>query len=129
MEKIFKIQGILFILFLTSCSGILIVNPPDQISQTSFWKTPSDAQYGLDGVYSRLKTPGFGFSCFNYNVGFNDVLGGDLYRNSLDFLTIAQGNADVNSGLVSSTWAFCASARRSAARAWRRRCSMCGATA
>jgi len=38
-----------------SCSDILDLNPTDQISSGTFWKTKADADLALSGVYSKLR--------------------------------------------------------------------------
>ncbi|MDB5110066.1 MAG: carbohydrate-binding protein SusD [Mucilaginibacter sp.] len=75
---------------LSSCKKALDLNPLDQISTTTFWKSKSDFDMGLTAVYSSLQKEEFSFGspfrdCLSdngyaqFNSGsVNDIDGGNL---------------------------------------------------
>ena len=60
-------------LFFVSCKGFLDKNPLTQISSPTFWKTQSDADMALAGVYARLNCNTFNFE----GVYALDIMAGD----------------------------------------------------
>jgi starch-binding outer membrane protein, SusD/RagB family len=55
MKKYLLLIAPFMAIILMSCNSILDLNPTDQISSGSFWKTKSDADLALSGVYSKLR--------------------------------------------------------------------------
>ena len=98
MKNLFKIvmscMTIITGISLVGCHNDLYLEPVSQISGSSFWKTPDDAQSGLNGMYVRLK----------HQATDNLFIWGEARSQSIDF---AQGGGwilhIVHNTLTSST--------------------------
>jgi len=55
-------------LSLSSCSDLLEVTPPDQLSTATFWTSETDADLALTGVYNYLYSDGGGYATSQYQV-------------------------------------------------------------
>lgn len=77
------------------CKKALDLNPLDQISTATFWKSKSDFDKGLAGVYQALQTEEF-----SYGMGFRDCLSDNGYAqfNSGSVNDIDAGNLNPTTG-------------------------------
>lgn len=65
---------------LVSCNkNLLNVTPPDKLSTTIFWKSPSDADLALTGLYNYLYASGGGYATSQYQVYAWDNFTDDSY--------------------------------------------------
>ncbi len=93
-----KITGLLFALIFSSCTGELMLEPVSQISNASFWKTESDANGALYGMYARLRTQA-AENFFFWGEARSEVMGNSLsvspyavyFNNLLDANTAGPG--------------------------------------
>lgn len=106
MKKIYKHSVMLFLLaamvVVSSCKKTFLdKQPQDQISTTIFYKTASDAQQGLTGVYASLKQ---GFN--GAGKVYQDCLADNAYANfnSYDANNIQLGNYATTNSTVNTVW-------------------------
>jgi hypothetical protein len=77
-----------------SCSDFLDKNPLDQMTSQTFWKSESEANMALAGVYARLYS-----YPFSHTDGDFDCMAGDISSNqSRAVINIAQGMVEATSG-------------------------------
>jgi len=62
-----------------SCSDDLDVAPPDKLSTNIFWKSETDADLALTGLYNFLYAPGGGYATSQYQVFAWDNFSDDSY--------------------------------------------------
>lgn len=79
----------------SGCKKTLDLNPLDQISTATFWKTKSDFDKGLAAVYASLQTEEF-----SYGMGFRDCMSDNGYNqfNSGSVNDVVQGNLNPTTG-------------------------------
>jgi hypothetical protein len=82
-------------LSLSACKKTLDLNPLDQISTATFWKSKSDFDKGLTAAYASLQTEEF-----SYGMGFRDGLSDNAYCqfNSGSVNDVVQGNLNPTTG-------------------------------
>lgn len=82
-----------------SCKNDLIVNPTDQFSETTFWKTQEDALAGLSGIYNEL------YECQNWFYETDMITSNGLAYNEVNGTdAIARGAHTSITGLVVTRW-------------------------
>ena len=90
---------IILILFLTSCKDDLLINPSNQYTEETFWKTEIDALAGLSGCYNAL----YGTPNWFYET---DMItsNGQAYNESNGTDAVARGAHTPITGLINDRW-------------------------
>jgi len=68
-----------YFLFVSCNKGILEQNPPDAVTTGTFWKSASDADYALTGLYNFLYDNGGGYATSQFQVFAWDNFSDDSY--------------------------------------------------
>ncbi|GGB96283.1 RagB/SusD family nutrient uptake outer membrane protein [Dyadobacter sediminis] len=89
-------------LTLTSCNDVLDVSPPDKLSTGIFWKTESDADLALTGLYNYLYASGGGYATSQYQVFAWDTFSDDAYGQ----YNYGGGNSALSSGITPQSGDF-----------------------
>lgn len=107
MKKLLIYIVISAILF-SSCKKFLDLNPTDQPSSETFWKTPSDLDLALTACYGSLQHPYFSYSLPTWD-NLTDNGYGQHAEGQYGFTTnIVQGNIDPSSaGFITELYAAC----------------------
>lgn len=81
------------------CKNDLQINPTDQYSEVTFWKTPEDAMAGLTGIYNTL------YDCQNWFYETDMITANGLAYNEANGTdAIARGAHTPITALVTSRW-------------------------
>ena len=91
------------IVFVSCKKTLLDVTPPDQLSTTVFWKTETDANLALSGIYNSLYAGGIGYAVSQYTIMDWDSFSDDSYS---QFNFGAGGTSALSSGITSTSGGF-----------------------
>ena len=105
MNKIIYMIALIFIGSLFSCENFFDKQPLDQLSNATFWKTESDLNMALAGVYRRMQ-----YEMIDDRIAAWDGLSDNAwsqYSWLSGFYGVAKGDVVSTNDLSSGLWSYC----------------------
>ncbi|MBO9620472.1 MAG: RagB/SusD family nutrient uptake outer membrane protein [Niabella sp.] len=106
-KSVIKYYFLLAVLVVTGCKkSLLDLNPQDRLSLNSYWGSPADADFALNGCYNTLYASGNSYSISMLESQAWDCFTDNAYsqNNSGGCLTITAGGLTPNTGAFQSSY-------------------------